>query len=312
MTTTDTDLPRLREDVARKSALAQRLQAVRTSLAAEQGRRKRLAERLRAEKEDLDRLEGMSLSAFLATLTGSRGERTERERQEYLAAKLAYDSWAAGVAALSEQEGEIQAELAALRDAEARYEAALAGRERERVARGGEGAARLFALATELGDARAAARELDEAANAASAAGKALDELIRLLDEAEELNRADFVRDDHYTTARKHERLGEARSAAGFAGQKLQRLRTELSDVRVQGGGLAVDVGEALSFADYFMDGLFVDWIVQRRIEQARERAGRTRGQVRSLTIDLRARASRAQEHAGRLEAERRALLESE
>lgn len=312
MATTDTDLQRLREDVARKAALAQRLTAVRTTLAAEQGRRTRLAERMRAEKADLDRLEGLSLSAFLAAITGRRAAETERERREYVAARLAYDTWAASVAALGARESELRAELAALHHAEARYEAALAERERERVARGGEDATRLFALATALADARSAARELGEAANAAADAGKALDELNRLLDQAENLARADWMREDDYrATARKHERLAEARAAAGFAGQKLQRLRTELSDVKVGRNGLAVEVGEALLFGDYFMDGIFVDWIVQRRVEQARERAGRTRGQVRTLTIDLRARATRSQEHVARLEAERRALLES-
>ena len=105
---------------------------------------------MRAEKEDLARLEGLSLSAFLATLTGRRGEQTERERQEYLAAKLAYDTWAASIAALNAQEAELHAGLAGLRDAEARYEAALAAWERQRVEAGGEGAARLWALATEL------------------------------------------------------------------------------------------------------------------------------------------------------------------
>lgn len=164
----------------------------------------------------------------------------------------------------------------------------------------------------ELGTARAAARDLDEAANAAAAAGKALDDLARTLDEAEEFGRWDLATEDSYAAhARKHERLGEARAAAGYAGQKLQRLRTELADVDVRADALEVQVEGALQQADYFMDGIFVDWIVQRRIQQAQERVGRRRGQVRTLTIELRARATNRQARVAELEQQRRALLES-
>lgn len=311
MTDAPPDLHTLKQDVARKAAVAERLSRVKQSLVAEHARRKRLSERMRSEKADLDRLEGMSFAAVLAALTGSRSERTERERREYLAAKLVYDNWAAGITALQAQETELHHELARLDDAERRYAAALAARERELVSAGGEQAQRVWALSGELAEARAAFRELDEAADAAASTGKALDGVLSLLDEAEELGEWDLRSDRTYATAQKHERLGQARAAAGFAHQKLLRLRTELSDVQVTGTGLSVEMDGFTTWCDYALDDLFTDWLVQRRIRDAQERVRRTRGQVRGLTVALRARATAVQERLATLEQERRALLEA-
>lgn len=305
------DLITCKYDVQRKRTLQERIAFADAALVAEQKRRQRLSDQLRMEHDDVERLEGMSFATFLATLRGVRDERLRAERDEYVAARLRYDQSVAAVAALEAQIVALRDEIASLEGAEARYEAGLAAREQEVLASGTAARHRLAALAEELGTHRAAARELDEAMAAARAANAALGEVLRMLEKAEDWGTWDMLGGGLITTVVKHDRIEKARDAAGRARQKLQRLGIELADVGMDGGGLDVEVGELLGFADYFMDGFWVDAMVQSRIEDAARRVEGANRQVLALLARLRAEAARTTDRAAALEQERRTLLET-
>ncbi len=86
------ELVRLREELA----ALRRDQALMETLRQQEGQCRREAERLRQawdkEQADVDRLEGASLSSLLASLTGRKEERLEREEAEALAARRQYRS----------------------------------------------------------------------------------------------------------------------------------------------------------------------------------------------------------------------------
>ena len=66
----------------------------------------------------------------------------------------------------------------------------------------------------------------------------------------------------------KHMKIGDARSSLNRAKADLERFSRELSDVRdLQ--GLRIDIGDFLTFADFFFDGFLADIMVQSRIRQA-------------------------------------------
>ncbi len=311
MDATQHDLVACKYGVERKHLVAVRLSYVRASLAAEQRRRQELSGRLRMEQDDVERLEGMSFATFMATLRGVREERLRAERDEYVAVRLRHDESLSASAALRSQAAELEAELGTLKGAEARYEAAVAGREQALLASATPGGHRLAALMQELGTQRAVARELDEAAAAAHAAAAALGELLAMLEKAVGWGQWDmWAGGGMITTAIKHDYIEKARGAAGRARQKLQRLGIELADVGMQGGELEVEMGELLGFADYFMDGFWVDWMVQRRIEEATGRVRHARREVVALVRRLQAQAARTAQHTATLEQERSALIE--
>jgi chromosome segregation ATPase len=312
MQTAAPDLVSCKYDVERKHTVEQRIARVREALAAEQKRRQQLSDCLRMEQDDVERLEGMSFAALMATLRGVKDERLRAERDEYVAARLRHDESIASVAALEAQVAALQDESALLEGAEPRYEAALAAREREVLASGAAAGARLTALAQEMGTLRATAGELNEAMAAAHAAEAALGQVLAMLEKAAEWGQWDmWASGGLITTAIKHDHIEKAREAAGRARQKLQRLSIELADVGMEGGSLEVEVGELLGFADYFMDGFWVDWTVQRRIEEATDRVKVAGRQVVALLGRLQAEVTRITERMAALEQERRTLLEA-
>jgi hypothetical protein len=304
------DLAALRYDVERRHALQNRLDRVRQALADEHARQRQLAGRMQFERADVERLEGMTLAAFLTALRGTRDERLTKERREYVAAKLVHDDCARSVAAMEAQVRELQDQVQLLDGAEARYEAALAAREREALAASGGLSDRLRALADEIGTLQSAARELDEAAAAAADARSALADTAEMLGKASDWGDWDLFGGGLLTTAIKHDRMARARAASERARDHLQRLRTELADVGMAGGELKADVSGLATFADYLMDGFLVDWFVQGRIDQARQRVANARVDLHPVLVRLRAEADGKRHRIADLEHERRLLLQ--
>ena len=220
------------------------------------------------EQEDVDRLEKGGLRSLLLSITGDKEARLSQERREALAAKLQYD----------------QARRD-LEDIDGRIRAALGEKERLRVDRirrdalleekagllkqlGGAAGARLTELDQQLDALGHQRREVQEALSAGRSAETALSAVLDSLDSAEDWGTWDMFGGGLLSTMAKHEHLDDAQAGIGYAQQCLSRFRTELADVQHMEIP-QVYIGEFATFADYFFDGLFADWYVQSRINEA-------------------------------------------
>ncbi len=67
----------------------------------------------------------------------------------------------------------------------------------------------------------------------------------------------------------KHSKMNDAEGLVQQARSALQRFQRELMDVE-NVAEFHIETGDFLSFADYFFDGLIVDWLVQSRINDAK------------------------------------------
>ena len=69
----------------------------------------------------------------------------------------------------------------------------------------------------------------------------------------------------------KHVKIDNARQSLNRAKADLNRFSKELSDVRdLQ--GLNIEIGDFLTFADFFFDGFLADILVQSKIRQAQDK----------------------------------------
>lgn len=84
---------------------------------------------------------------------------------------------------------------------------------------------------------------------------------------------------------------GKMEKAQGFMEQAKYDLRNfckELRDVD-QETGLNIETNDFLTFADWFFDGFFVDWMVQSRINKAREQISNAIRRVEDVLRQLQA-----------------------
>ena len=85
----------------------------------------------------------------------------------------------------------------------------------------------------------------------------------------------------------KHVKIGDARSSLDRARADLDRFGRELSDVReIQ--GLDIEIGDFLTFADFFFDGFLADMMVQSKIRQAQGKIDDAIDRVETLLRRLR------------------------
>ena len=250
------------------------------------------------------------LPGFTATWRDPNGQARlfDRERAEELAARLQYDQARRDAEDLEERIRDLLQEWEELRAVRTQLEALL-GEKAERLKElGGTGGTRLAELDRALDALAAQRREVGETLHAGRQAEQALSGVLDSLDSAESWGTWDMLGGGLFTTMAKHGHIDDARAGIDHAQRALSRFRTELADVRDMELP-QVQIGEFATFADYFFDGFFMDWMVQSKIQDAQE--GVSEVHVRVLNA-LRNLEQMDQELAGRqagLESERKELL---
>lgn len=126
--------------------------------------------------------------------------------------------------------------------------------------------------------------EIGEAIAAGEQALSSLREAESALSSAGSWGLLDLLGGGIITGMVKHSRIDDARSHLSYAQSCLATFQREVGDVRGM-EDVAIDIDGFLTFADFFLDGLIADLIVQSRIDDAKERVSRAAETV-SLALD--------------------------
>ena len=276
------ELARLREELAR----LRRDQALVETLRQQEEAYRQEAERLRQtrdkEQADVDRLERASLSALLASLTGRKEERLEKEEAEALAARLKYQ---AAQRQLEEVQGELeacQARIRAAADCPARYEACLRARQASLKAADPVLGSRIGDLESQIAAMTARRRELREALDAGNRVLERLDRAIDKLNSAGGWSTWDLLGGGLVSDMMKYSRLDEAQEQIESLRGDLRRYQAELADVeRME--QFDVRPGGMMQAVDIFFDNLFTDWMVRDQIQRSQDEMYGLQSRIRGI-----------------------------
>lgn len=282
MTGFDEKLRQLQAQVARQDKLRAMVEELYRRIEQLEERERELADVRAREQEDVDRLEGRTLAAFFYGLTGSREDRLEQERQEARAAAVKHD---AVVRQLDDAREELRVrrnELDALSGCEQRYQDTL--REKAQAVKGADPVrgAEILRLEEEIGRLDRQSAELAEAVAAGERAQDQVEVILSHLDSAEGFSTWDLLGGGMLADLAKHSELDRAQNEIEQLQIDLDHFRTELADVTIR-ADMQVQIDGFLRFADYFFDGLFADWAVRDRIQQAQSQVVETRAQIRNV-----------------------------
>ena len=125
-------------------------------------------------------------------------------------------------------------------------------------------------------------QEISEAVMAADMASMSLQKAEELLQKASSWGIWDMLGGGMFTTWIKHSRIDDARTSLEEARRSLRSLRRELMDIDIP-ADFKIDIGEFLNFADYFFDGLIIDWMVQEKIREASDKVSEAMRRVGTL-----------------------------
>ena len=87
----------------------------------------------------------------------------------------------------------------------------------------------------------------------------------------------------------KHSKMNDASALMEQAKSDIQRFQRELRDVQVS-LDLRMEIGSFLSFADFFLDGLVADYMVQSKITDAREQVDDAINRIEKILADVKNR----------------------
>ena len=113
-------------------------------------------------------------------------------------------------------------------------------------------------------------KEKREAIDAGNRALRSLRTARENLNSAKNWGLVDMFGGRFFSTMLKHSKMDQAKENMEQAKYDLRNFSRELNDVNMA-CDLNINTGDFLSFADYFFDGFIVDWMVQDRINRAKD-----------------------------------------
>lgn len=276
----------LQQKVARKRHLQTYITELRTQRTALQYKVSSLESIAMKEEADVVRLEGRSLAAFYYNVIGKMDEKLDQERREAYGARVKCDAAASELRAVEQDLAACSEELGTLALCEEHYRLCLEEKAAAIKASGQADGLEILRLETLIQVQECRLKELHEAVDAGKSALFTANNILSSLDSAEDLGTWDIFGGGLLVDLAKHDHLDSAQEMVETLQVRLRRFKTELTDVQID-ADLQISIDGFTRFADFFFDGLFADWTVMDRIDQARSQVRRTRDQISSVLSRL-------------------------
>jgi len=308
------NLEDIEEEIAAASARAEfrkhlkmKLQQTRQALQSERDRLAKVHKALLREEKDVKKLESLTLASIMYSLAGRKDEKMNKEHQEFLAAKLIHDKAASTVKTLEADIQSLARELEDLGDPQEDLARALHAKEQFLLSTDGPRAEKLIELQESHGRLSAWRKELREAISAGEHVHTNLQAIIMTLHSAQSWGIADMLGSRILATSIKHSKMEEARRQIHELQQSLHKFNRELIDLNQL--GIDLHLSDFETFADYFFDGLVIDWLVQSKINKSLKQAEQQLETVINTVKTLRGELRAIERSLMNLAAEREQLL---
>jgi len=244
-----------------------------------------LSAQLKKEFADVERLEGTSLSSLFYSFLGNKIEKIDKERQEYLAAKLKHDSCRNELEHLQNEIDKMEMLLREFGDPVKEFQNKLDEKNDLLKQRGDD---KLTKFEDLLEIYYSQKREIKESIDAGEEVLSGLRNAIRTLRKAVNWGTFDMLGGGIIATAVKHSNIDEAKSHIHDVQTCLNRFRRELADVRSSDlPDMNLQFDSFSTFADYFFDNLIFDWVVQSKIHRSLESCEQVYQQVLNIVTNL-------------------------
>jgi hypothetical protein len=302
-------LTQTKERIRSKQKLEAMLTQVQAALRQTEARRSELKGRLANEKADVEKLESLSLTGMFYSMLGTKREHLDKEKQEYLAAKLKYDESVDAVNDLQVERTRIQQELESFESVEQDHTRLIKEKERLLANSQDPRADRLLEFSEQLADLASDEKELAEAIRAGESALRALRDVQGDLQSAANWGTWDMLGGGILSTMAKHSKIDSAKQRAHTAQRQLRRFQEELAEAG-QRLNVSLEIGGFSKFADFFFDGLIADWVVQSKIREASSACSSTVSRVSSAVGECRRRLTEIGRERTEIDQQRHALIE--
>ncbi|MFC4388694.1 hypothetical protein ACFOZ1_12915 [Gracilibacillus marinus] len=248
---------------------------------------------LQEEKIDVEKLESFHIANLFYQVLGKKEEKLSKEKEEVIRSTLRYEEAQASVKDMEEELKELTEKMKELGDPENRYKELLHSKYERIVQLDNEEGKKATQLLEQLGELQAEEKEINEAIDAGYKVNACLQSASASLDKAKNWGTVDMVGGGLISTSIKHSHIDDAKKSTHEAQRLLRKFSNELSDIG-QSFDNQIEISGSLTFADYFLDGLVMDWFVQDKInhslnevEEMKRKVANTISELKDLKQDI-------------------------
>ncbi|WP_449538239.1 hypothetical protein [Ferdinandcohnia sp. Marseille-Q9671] len=261
-----------------------------------------------AEKEDVEKLEGLSLTNLFALLSGTKDEKLAKEKEEMIAERHKLEEAAKTKMEIEDAMLGIRNKLYNLKDTEYKFHRLLMQKENMVKTSSSPFAARVLELSEQEGNLKAYMTELDEAITAGERVESALIQAMESLKKAENWGTWDMFGGGTITGVVKHQHIDQSEAYLHQAQTSMRQFQKELLDVQEQ-ANLEINISGMLKFADFFFDGFIADYMVQGKITGSLDQTRSHYDKVYDLLKKLRAQLEEEETELGNIQKEKQEII---
>lgn len=269
-----------------------------------------LRDMLADEEKDVHRLEGTSFSSIFLSLIGKKEERLDKEREEYLLAKLKYEECLASIKKLEAELEYAESELKRYKGTREEYDKVIGEKRELLIKDGGDRGKKISENLGKISEISLDIKELREAITAGERALASLGKVEDSLESAKGWGTWDLLGGGLLSDMAKHSAIDEANNNAQEFQHLLKNFEKELLDVN-EFTDIEVSLSSFASFADFFFDGFFADWFVQSKINDSLSNTLAAKNKLSSIVNDLKGDLKTLEGELRKRENEIKELLES-
>ena len=280
------DILQLRKNSEEKKRLIQLLRKTEIDLEKANAKLSGLSENLKKELYDVQKLEGNNIAALFYNFLGTKEEKLDKEKQEYLSVKLKHDACKNEILSLEKELERLKDELLKIGDPDIELNKLVEYKKMQLRQLSDSTCLKFDELINGIYTEK---KEISEAILSGEKALEGLRRAIDSLQNAQNWGTFDLVGGGFIATAIKHSKIDEAKSDIIEVQNNLNRFRRELSDTSLSSNeNMIVEMDAFTGFADYFFDNLITDWIVQSKINQSLDACHKMQGNISILLERLR------------------------
>lgn len=284
--TVEQEILELKEKLRQHNKLQSLRKSKSEELSKKKAQKKELKKILEKERKDVEKLESLSLSSVFSTLIGRKVEKLDKEKEEYLVAKLKYEDFTGKIKELEEELDRIKKILWDYGDIDKRYGELIKEKEALIIEEGGMVGKQLRDKTQEIDEFKIDIKEIREAIGAGESTLYSLEKVKEKLQSAKNWGTWDMLGGGLISNIGKHSAISDANDIAADVKYHLQSFKKELSDVN-EFTDIQVNISSFASFADFFLDGIFADWFVQTKINDSLSNVNRTIERIEMIITDL-------------------------
>ncbi|MDO5522087.1 MAG: hypothetical protein Q4G58_16450 [bacterium] len=241
-----------------------------------------LEDSCKKEDQDVEELKKSGLQAFYLKVRGKYEETMDREILEAAAAKVKYENKQFELEDAQKREYSLQVEAMQYCKCEMNYKNLYERRLQELLAEDNGAKVELLDYKSKLTNSEHNKKELKEAITAGRRVKSELERVEQSLDSARSYGTWDIMGGGLVADAMKHSSLDDAKSRLRTVQSLMREFRTELADVRMS-FDIQINTDGFAKFADFWFDGLFADWNMQNKINDARNNVITSKQKVESI-----------------------------